>query len=107
MEQSIAVEKFVARIKPKYIERRLNRAEKQWPPCSSEKLIRLELVEGEQRQGYSAGQTRGRSVWMHDKDVKCGQDLAYIDILQNVRDSKLASVKIVIQQNTNIAAIMH
>jgi hypothetical protein len=63
MEQSVAVNKFVARIKSRYIERRLN-CERQWPPCKSEKLVRLELMEGEQiniRQGYSAGPTRGGS----------------------------------------------
>ena len=77
MEQSVAVEKFVARIKQKYSERRLNR-EKQWPPCKSEKLVRLELVEGEQRQGYSAGQTRGRD----DRAVK-QSPLAYSDIFKD------------------------
>ena len=64
MEQLVAVNKFVDRVKQKYRERRLNR-EKQWPPYKSEKLVRLELVEGDQRQGYSAGQTRGS-----DKDIK-------------------------------------
>ena len=77
MEQSVAMEKFVARIRPKYTERRLNR-EKQWPPCKSEKLVRLELVEGERRQGYSAGQTRGRD---NKASIK-RSPLAYADILK-------------------------
>ena len=82
MEQFIAVEKFVARIKQKYSERRLN-SEKQWPPCKSEKLVRLELVEGEHRQGYFAFQTRG----MYDKNVK-RSPLAYSEILKAKKGKK-------------------
>ena len=100
MEQSVAVKKFVARIKPKYIERRLNH-EKQWPPCSSEKLVRLELVEGEQRQGYSAGQTRGsRSIWNNDKDVK-RSSLAYSDILKAKGDKKIVR-KVLVEGDAGI-----
>lgn len=40
------MEKFVSTIKTKYIERRVNR-ETQWPPCHSDKLVKLELVERE------------------------------------------------------------
>ena len=38
------MDKFVASIKKKYRERLINR-EKQWPPCRSNKLVKLELVE--------------------------------------------------------------
>ena len=96
MEQSVAVEKFIARIKPKYIERRLNR-EKQWPPCKSEKLVRLELVEGEQRQGYSAGQTRGRG----DKAVK-RSPLAYADILKAKPDGRKIVRKVLVEGDAGI-----
>ena len=100
MEQSVAVEQFITRIKPKYIERRLNR-EKQWPPCKPEQLVRLELVEGEQRQGYSAGQTRGRSVWMYKKNVKGSQALAYADILKP-KDGKKIVRKILVEGDAGI-----
>ena len=76
MEQSEAVGNFVARIKQTYSKRRLNR-EKQWPPCKSEKLVRLELVKGERRQGYFSGKTRGRD----DEAIK-RRPLAYSDILK-------------------------
>ena len=42
------MDKFVASIKKKYRERLINR-EKQWPPCRSNKLVKLELVD----RGYS------------------------------------------------------
>ena len=70
------MERFVDRIKQKYIERRVNR-ERQWPPCKSEKLVRIALVKGEQRQGYSAGQIRGRSY-----EAVGRSPLAYSDILK-------------------------
>ena len=59
------MEVFVTSIKEKYQERLINR-EKQWPPCHSNKLVRLELVEREKGEGYSANQQRGRE----DKAVK-------------------------------------
>ena len=50
---------FAASIKEKYQERLVNR-EKQWPPCHSNKLVKLELVEREKGEGYSANEQRGR-----------------------------------------------
>ena len=116
MEQSAAVEKFVVRIKSKYIERRLNR-ERQWPPCKSEKLVRLELVEGEQRQGYSAGQTRGgdneastnergrgysavQTRGKGDKAVK-RSPLAYSDILK-AKDGRRRVRKVLVEGDAGI-----
>ena len=95
MEQSVAVEKFIARIKPKYKERRINR-EKQWPLCKSEKLVRLELVEGEQRQGYSAGQTRGR-----DYTAVKRSPLTYSDILK-AKDGKKIVRKVLVEGDAGI-----
>ena len=40
------MDKFVPSIKKKYKDRLINR-EKQWPPCHSNKLVKLELVERE------------------------------------------------------------
>ena len=49
------MEKFVASLKKKYSERLLNCA-KQWPPVSAvEKLVNLELVETEKKEGFRAG----------------------------------------------------
>ena len=45
------MEKFVDSIKHKYQERLINR-EKQWPPCHSNKLINLELVERKRGGSY-------------------------------------------------------
>ena len=47
------MEGFVASIKKKYQERRVHR-DKQWPPCRSNKLIRLELVERKRGESYQA-----------------------------------------------------
>ena len=116
MEQSAAVEKFVVRIKSTYIERRLNR-ERQWPPCKSEKLVRLELVEGEQKQGYSVGQTRGEdneastSKWRqgysagqmtgeYDKIVK-RSPLAYSDTLK-AKDGRRRVRKVLVEGDAGI-----
>ena len=96
MEQSEAVEKFVGRIKQKYIERRLNR-EKQWPPCKAEKLVRLELVEGGQREGYSAGQTRGR-----DNETVKRSPLAYSDILKAKDGTGRAVRKVLVEGDAGI-----
>ena len=95
MNQSVAVEKFVAKIRPKYNERRINR-EKQWPPCESKKLVRLELVEGEQRQGYSASQTRGRG----NKAIK-RSPLAYSNILK-AKDGKKTVRKVLVEGDAGI-----
>ena len=54
---------FVGSIKEKYKERRLNR-DKQWPPCDSRELVKLELVEGEniQHQKHSLNRQKGGEV---------------------------------------------
>ena len=59
------VQKLGISIKKKYRERRIN-CEKQWPPCHTDKLVRLEIVEREKGEGYSANTQRGRE----DKGVK-------------------------------------
>ena len=51
------MDKFVTSIREKYKERLINH-EEQWPPCHSDKLIRLELVERKKRS-YSAIAQRG------------------------------------------------
>ena len=48
------MEKFVASMKKKYRERLLN-CEEQWPLVSVEKLVNLQLVETEKKEGFRAG----------------------------------------------------
>ena len=70
------VRKFGTSIKKKYQERRIN-CEKQWPPCHSNKLVRLELVERKKGEGCSANAQRGRE----DKGAK-RTPLAYGDLFK-------------------------
>ena len=65
----VSMETFATSIKQKYQERLINR-EKQWPPCHSDKLVKLELVEREKGEGYSAKQQRGREDRYGDKEDK-------------------------------------
>ena len=55
------MEKFVDSIKHKYRERLINR-EKQWPPCHSNKLVNLELVERRKGESYLGNQPRGKGA---------------------------------------------
>ena len=78
------VDKFVRSVKLKYKERRLNR-EKQWPPCKSEKLVRLELVQSEGQSTTQLAVTRGRDL--EDKEIK-RIPLAYSDLFKAERGKK-------------------
>ena len=71
------MDKFVGHIKKKYKERLANR-EKQWPPCHSDKLVRLELVERGKGEGYSANTRRGRAESKGDERTP----LAYGDLFK-------------------------
>ena len=73
---------FVPKIKKKYIDGVINR-EKQWPPCHSNKLVKLQLVEREKGEGYCANIQRGRK----DKTVK-RTPLAYDDLFKVERGKK-------------------
>ena len=54
MDGQVAMERFVKSIKRKYTERLLVR-EKQWPPVSGDKLINLQLVEADKKEGFRGG----------------------------------------------------
>ncbi len=54
METQEALSEFVEGIKEVYRERQLN-TEEQWPPVSGERLINLQLVEAEKKEGFRAG----------------------------------------------------
>ena len=62
------MDKFLPSIKQKYKDRLINR-EKQWPPCHSNKLVRLELVEREKGKGYCDNIPRG-SLERSEKDAR-------------------------------------
>ena len=90
-------------MKGKYQERRINR-EKQWPPCHSDKLVRLELVEREKGEGYSANTQRGRE----DKGIKGSQKkaakrtpLAYGDLFK-VESGKRRVRKVLVEGDAGI-----
>ena len=82
-------------MKRKYQERRINR-EKQWPPCHSDKLVRLEVVESEKGKGYSANTQRGRE----DEGIK-RTPLAYGDLFK-VGSGKRRVRKVLVEGDAGI-----
>ena len=91
----VAMKRFVTSIKQKYRERRVNQ-EKQWPLCKSEKLVRLEMVECEQGQGYFANKKRGR------EDIATVRTpLAYADLFKTQSGRKQVR-KILIEGDAGI-----
>ena len=82
-------------MKGKYRERRINR-EKQWPPCHSDKLVRLELVEREKGEDYSANAQRGRE----DEGIK-RTPLAYGDLFK-VENGKRQVRKVLVEGDAGI-----
>ena len=61
---------FVPSIKNKYKERRIH-FEKQWPPCHSSKLVRLELVQREKGESYFANKYRGKTEQNNEEEACC------------------------------------
>ena len=86
------MDKFVPSIKKKYKDRLINR-EKQWPPCHSNKLVKLELVEREKGEGSSANTQRGRE----DRRTP----LAYGDLFKE-ESGKKAVRKVLVEGNAGI-----
>ena len=86
------MDKFVPSIKKKYKDRLINR-EKQWPPCHSNKLVKLELVEREKGEGSSANTQRGRE----DKRTP----LAYGDLF-NEKSGEKAVRKVLVEGDAGI-----
>ena len=87
--------KFISSMKGKYQERRINR-EKQWPPCHSDKLVRLELVEREKGEGYSANTQRGS-----EKKAVKQTSLAYGDLFK-VESGKRRVRKVLVEGDAGI-----
>ena len=92
---SVECSRFISSMKGKYQERRINR-EKQWPPCHSDKLVRLELVEREKGEGYSANTQRGRE----DEGIK-RTPLAYGDLFK-VESGKRRVRKVLVEGDAGI-----
>ena len=82
-------------MKGKYRERRIIR-EKQCPPCHSDKLVRLELVETEKGESYSANTQRGRE----DEGIK-RTPLAYGDLFK-VESGKRRVRKVLVEGDVGI-----
>ena len=89
------MDRFLPSIKQKYKDRLINR-EKQWPPCHSNKLVRLELVEREKGQGYCDNRQRGSD----DKTFK-RTPLAYGDLFK-VESGKKPVRKVLVEGDAGI-----
>ena len=87
--------RFISIIKGKYQVRRINR-EKQWPPCHSDKLVRLELVEREKEEGYFAYAQRGGE----DEVIK-RTPLAYGDLFK-VESGKSRVRKVLVEGDAGV-----
>ena len=87
------MEEFVTSLKKKYKERLLSHKE-QWPPVSAEKLVNLQLVETDKKEGFRAGLTQ------HGDKVK------RISILHNdlfkVTEGKKPVRKLIVEGNAGI-----
>ena len=86
------IKEFQSSIKEKYRQRRVNR-EEQWPPCKTEKLVRLVLVE---RERIKALEQRGRADVVEKRTP-----LAYSDIFK-VESGKKPVRKILVDGNAGI-----
>ena len=88
-------ERYITSIKRKYRERLIDR-ENQWPPCKSNKLVRLELVEGEKGEVYYARHMRGQER----KDIK-RTPLKYDDLFE-VASGKKPVRKVLVEGDAGI-----
>ena len=88
-------ERYITSIKRKYRERLINR-ENQWPPCKSNKLVRLELVEGVKGEGYYARHMRGQE----SEEIK-RTPIEYVDLFK-VESGKAPIRKILVEGDAGI-----
>ena len=94
---------FAASIKRKYQER-LVICEKQWPPCHSNKLVRLELVEREKGEDYSANEEKGRDTKGSDNNDKSviRTPLAYNNLFKIESGTKRPVRKVLVEGHAGI-----
>ena len=90
------MDKFIASIRRKYRERSLNR-EEQWPPVSGERLINLQLVEAEKKEGFRAGLSQHGAP---DDKVK-RTPILHGDLFK-VEKSKKPVKKVIVEGNAGI-----
>ncbi len=90
------MDKFIASIRRKYRDRLLNR-EEQWPPVSGERLINLQLVEAEKKEGFRAGLPQHGAS---DDKVK-RTPILHGDLFR-VEESKKPVKKIIVEGNAGI-----
>ena len=90
------MEKFVASIRKKYRERLLN-CEEQWPPVSVEKLVSLQLIEIEKKEGFRAGLPQHGA---NDDKVKC-TPILHGDLFK-VEEGKKPVRKLIVEGNAGI-----
>ena len=90
------MEKFVDSIRKKYIERLLN-CEEQWSPVSVEKLVNLQLVETEKKEGFRAGLPQHGT---NDDKVKC-TPILHGDLFK-VEEGKKPVRKLIVEGNAGI-----
>ena len=90
------MDKFVISIKKRYRERLLQR-EQQWPPVSVEKLVNLQLVEAEKKEGFRAGLPQ---YGANDDKVKRTQIL-HGDLFK-VEEGKKPVRKLIVEGNAGI-----
>ena len=99
---------FATSIKRKYQERLIIH-EKRWPPCHSNKLVRLELVEREKGEDYSANEQRGRDAKGSDNNEERDRKdksvirtpLAYSDLFK-VENGKRPVRKVLVEGDAGI-----
>ena len=90
------MQEFVEGLKEAYIERQLS-CEEQWPPVSIEKLVNLQLVEAEKKEGFRAGLPQHGA---HDDKVK-RTPILHGDLFK-VEKGKKPVRKLVVEGNAGI-----
>ena len=93
MEGQVAMEKFVNSIKKTYRERQLV-IEDQWPPVSGDKLINLQLVEADKKEGFRGGLSQHGAG-----SGKIKRTPILYDDLFRVEEGKKPVVKVLVEGN--------
>ncbi len=97
MEAQEALSEFVEGIKEAYRERQLN-TEEQWPPVSGEKLINLQLVQAEKKEGFRAGLPQHGA----SDDMKVKRTPILHGDLFEVEEGKKPVKKLIVEGNAGI-----
>ena len=90
------MEKFIASVRKIYRERLLN-CDEQWPPVSVEKLVNLQLVETDKKEGFRAGLPQHGA---NNDKVKC-TPILHSDLFK-VEEGKKPVRKLIVEGNAGI-----